>query len=123
MFSLKPENLEKYVSLARNILIDVAKGKRGDKFITYRGLMEEMGGPGRGYIAEVLEEVSCREQEQGRPLLTALVVHKTDGLPGYGFWYIKTLPDSVKNASDIEKIAFWEKKCKTIWEYWEKHSS
>ncbi len=51
MMPLKPETLKKYVQLARSILIEVAKGRRRDKVITYKELMDEMGGPGRGYIA------------------------------------------------------------------------
>jgi serine/threonine protein kinase HipA of HipAB toxin-antitoxin module len=83
--------------------------------------MDEMGGPGRGYIAEVLEEVSCSEYQRGCPLLTALVVHSFDRLPGYGFWYIRDLPESIKNASDYQKIKFWEEECRRVWQYWAKH--
>jgi hypothetical protein len=122
MRALKKETLEKYVESARGILIEVAKGirecKRENKFIEYQELMDEMGGPGRGHIAEVLEEVSCREHEKDRPLITALVVHAADGKPGYGFWYIRCLPDSIKNASNAEKKAFWEKECIKVRGYW-----
>jgi len=115
---LRPETLKKYVKLALPILVGRAKRK---KFITYSDLMNSMGGPGRGYIAEVLEEVSCTEHENERPLITALVVHKGDGLPGYGFWYIRILPNSIKNASIAAKIDFWKKEYRRVWDYWEKH--
>lgn len=119
--ALRKETLEKYVSLASDILKEVARGKRKDRFITYEELMHEMGGPGRGYIAEVLDEVSCIEHANGRPLITALVIHKgIDSRPGYGFWYIRVLPDSIKNASDYDKISFWQQECERIWRYWGK---
>ena len=121
--ALRKETFESYVGLATNILIEVAQGKRETKLISYSELMGEMGGPGRGYIAEVLEEVSCREYEKNHFLLTALVVHKADRQPGYGFWCIKVLPESVKNASDIQKKAFWRQELDRVWAYWTTHSS
>jgi hypothetical protein len=98
---LLPETLEYYVERARGILIDIARGKRKEKFITYQELMDEMGGPGRGFIAEVLDEVSCSEHDRGHPLITALVIHRQNRQPGYGFWYIRVLPDSVKPGFPI----------------------
>jgi len=122
MASLKKATLDKYVTRASAILKEVARGKRGDKFINYTELMDEMGGPGRGYIAEVLDEVSCIEHSNGRPLITALVIHKgIDSRPGYGFWYISVLPDSIKNASEYDKISFWQKECEKLWSYWKVH--
>ena len=120
--ALHKETLEFYVGLATNILIEVAQGKRGTKLISYSELMDEMGGPGRGHIAEVLEEVSCREYEKNHPLLTALAVHKIDRQPGYGFWCIRVLPESVKNASDLQKKTFWRQERDRVWEYWTTHS-
>jgi len=122
--ALRKETLRFYVELATNILIEVAQGKRETKLISYSGLMDEMGGgPGRAHIAEVLDEVSCREYEKKHLLLTALVVHKVDQQPGYGFWYIRVLPESIKNASDIQKKAFWRQERDKVWGYWETHSS
>jgi len=115
---LRPETLKKYTEMIRPILVRVAKKR---DFITYKELQEEMGGPGRGYIGEVLEEVCQREHEQGRPLLSALVVHRTDGLPGNGFWELRVLPPSLRNASMEEKIDHWKKEYRKAWEYWGKH--
>lgn len=120
--ALKEKTLHKYVSLATDILKEVAQGKRQRKHITYRELMHEMGGPGRGYIAEVLEEVSCNEVAIGHPFITALVVHSHDYLPGKGFWYIRVLPDTVKNASKTQKLTFWKLECEKVWSYWMKNS-
>jgi hypothetical protein len=116
---LRPETLERYVRLARPILVSVAKN---GKPITYEELKDKMGGgPGRGYIGEVLEEVSDREYGNHRPLLSALVVHKADGRPGNGFWGLKVLPPSLKDASIEEKVARWEEERRKCWEYWQGH--
>lgn len=116
---LRPETLRHYVERARGILIDVARGNRQRKFITYEELMDEMGGPGRGYIGEVLEEVCCSEHEKGHPLLSALVIHSSDRSPGYGFWCIRVLPEKVKNSSDEEKRVFWLEECNNVWRFWQ----
>jgi len=52
-------------------------------------------------------------------LITALVIHKgIDSRPGYGFWHIRILPDSIKNASECDKISFWQQQCEKLWSYW-----
>ena len=118
---LRPETLRKYVELARPILIEVARGKREGRFITYQQLMDEMGGPGRGYIGEVLKEVCTGEYEDNRPLLSALVVHATEQLPGKGFWELRVLPSSLRNAAMREKMDHWEQEYRKAREYWQKH--
>ena len=119
---LRPETLEKYVELARPILIKVAKGRT---FITYKELQSKMGGPGMEDIGKVLEGVSDTEYAQGRPLLSALVVHAAvgglSGVPGDGWWELRVLPPSLRNASTEEKIDRWKKEYKHTCEYWEKH--
>ena len=120
---LRPETLKSYLEIAKIILVEVAKGKMRDRIITYQQLMDEMGGPGRGYIGEVLEEVCDNEYENGRPLLSAVVVHKTNRLPGNGFWKLRILPPSLKNASMEEKKNHWKQECRKVWEYWEKHDT
>ncbi len=113
---LRPETLKKYVKLARPILVSVAKART---FITYDELKGRMGGPGRGYIGEVLEEVSDSEYEKGRPLLSALVVHTVDLLPGNGFWELRVLPPPLKNASMKDKIYRWCEECRKAWKHWQ----
>ena len=118
--ALRPETLKKYTEMIRPILVRVAKKR---DFIIYKELQEEMGGPGRGYIGEVLEEISDKEYEDGLPLLSALVVHSIDRLPGGGFWELRVLPPSVRNASVEEKIDHWKKEYRKTWAYWEEHDA
>jgi hypothetical protein len=115
---LRPETLHHYVERARDILVDVARGNRKKPFIFYQELMDEMGGPGRAYIGEVLEEVCCSEDKRGHPLLSALVIHSSDRSPGYGFWRIRCLPEKVRNSSDEEKRDFWLQEREKVWYFW-----
>ncbi|MBA7702986.1 hypothetical protein ES703_111766 [subsurface metagenome] len=115
---LRLETLEKYVELARRILIEVAKGKRRDRSITYKGLMGEMGGPGRGYIGEVLEAICQAEHREKRPLLSALVVHSNDRLPGDAFWKLSVVPPHIRTGSKEEKKKFWKNECDKLYKRW-----
>lgn len=40
----------------------------------------------REEIRQILGKISTYEHQQGRPLLTAIVVHKQDNIPGHGFF-------------------------------------
>ena len=114
--SLRPETLKKYIELARPILIEVARER---ELITYNELGEKMGGPGRGYIGEILKQVCLKEHRNNRPLLSALVVHKNDRLPGNGFFRLSVMPETIRNGSR-EKRKFWENERKNIYEHWKK---
>lgn len=117
---LRTETLEKYITLAKDRLVKVAE--KGET-ITYNELVAEIGGPGRGYIGQVLREVCLREHKQGRPLLGALVVHKNSQYPGKGFWKSPPVLESIGKCSMQQKIAFWENERQKVYEYWQKHKS
>lgn len=117
---LRPETLEKYAILARNKLIEIARNR---KTITYNELMEEIGGPGRGYIGQVLKEVCQREHQEGHPLLSALVVSFKDKHPGDGYWKAPLVLKSIGNSSKEQQLDFWEKKRQQVYQYWRKHYS
>ena len=117
---LRPESLENYVTMARGKLIKVAEKRQT---ITYSELMSEMGGPGRGYIKQVLSEICQGEDRQARPLLGALVVRKDDQFPGNGFWKSPVVLESIGNGSKQQQIDFWEKQRRKVYEYWGKHKS
>lgn len=47
----------------------------------------DMENPGhRDEMRELLGKISTYEHQQGRPMLTAIVVHKHDNIPGHGFF-------------------------------------
>ena len=40
----------------------------------------------RDEMRQILGKISTYEHQQGRPMLTAIFVHKHDNIPGYGFF-------------------------------------
>ena len=40
----------------------------------------------RNTIAVILDEISIHEHKEGRPLLSVVVIHKNDNIPGQGFF-------------------------------------
>jgi len=117
---LRPETIEKYAMLARDKLIKLGRIRRT---ITYNELMSEIGGPGRGYIKQVLREICQDEDRHGRPLLGALVVRKHGGLPGNRFWQSPVAPEPIRSGSRQQQIDFWSKERSKVYEYWGKHKS
>ncbi len=72
-------------------------------------------------IGELLGEISKHEHEHGRPMLSAVVVHKDDELPGDGFFELarslKKLDINTKGNKEKE-LEFYEKELKEVYEYW-----
>ena len=72
---------------ARSILVSYAQRKTP---LSYSELCDKMTiinfDPHDSRLAHFLGQISTREHEEGRPLLTALVVHKHDFSPGKGFF-------------------------------------
>lgn len=76
--------------------------------------------PGRGQswmgpLSKALYHVSTYEHEHGRPLLTALVVHKGDGRPGEGF--AKLVRQLRSDAGDDDR-AIWETEVFAVLSFW-----
>lgn len=96
---LLPETLAAYVERARSILIEVAKEKRT---ITYGELMSRLGGPGRGYIGEVVGRISEIEYQNRHPKLSAVVVTAATGMVGGGFFGLPGTPGNVRRSTREE---------------------
>ncbi|MCK4324459.1 MAG: hypothetical protein KAW89_08020 [Armatimonadetes bacterium] len=66
--------------------------------------------PERTRIGEILGEISRYEHEEGRPMLSAVVVHAADGFPGKGFFNLARElgvyvgPDDVFFCRELEKV-------------------
>jgi len=58
----------------------IIRAARDGRILTYADLETN-----RRYVGQYLFNISRAEADQGHPPLTALVVHKTNGLPGDGF--------------------------------------
>lgn len=67
-------------------------------------------------LTNALYYVNKYEHENGRPLIGALVVRASDGLPGEGFyWCAKDLELEFDGS---EETAFWEAELTRVIEYW-----
>jgi hypothetical protein len=89
----------------RSVLSQFARESR---LISYSELAQRVGPirfqPDAHAYHAMLGEVSASEDEQGRGMLTVLVVHKEgDALPGQGFFELAERLD--RNATD--HLAFW----------------
>ena len=99
----------------REKLIKVAKDK---KTICYSELGVEFGISTR-HVGKVVGEISLFESQQGRPLLSALVVLKNRGMPSEGFWKGPSYEQARKRG--IGKEDFWESELKKAYDYWQRH--
>jgi hypothetical protein len=125
---LRPETLNEYVKIARPILVQIARDR---STITYGKLMQRMGGrPGRGYIAEVLEEIAETERAAERPKLTAVVVRSDTGMVGGGFFGLQDTPSNLLRTSPDEwqdsrlstaDRRYWEQELERLYRYWQTH--
>ena len=67
-------------------------------------------------LTTALYHVNTYEHENGRPMIGALVVRASDGLPGDGFyWCARQLGFEFE---DSEASAFWEAELAQVSEYW-----
>jgi Fe-S-cluster formation regulator IscX/YfhJ len=67
-------------------------------------------------LTTALLHVNTYEDEHQRPMLGALVVRASDGLPGDGFyWCARELKHEFE---DDEAFAFWQKELARVGEYW-----
>lgn len=127
MGRLRPQTRREYVAMARPILIKVAK--RGT-LITYGELSNQMGGPGRGYIAEILEQICITEYKEGRPKLSAVVVRSDTQMVSGGFFSLPSTPEEVKRAtperwqnprlSEADR-QYWQRQLQEVYRYWREH--
>jgi hypothetical protein len=70
---------------------------------------------GRAEIGHVLTEIACRENAEGRPLLSAVVVLPEIGYPGKGF-FLLAHELGVNNSYDDRSFYYYE--LRRVYEYW-----
>jgi hypothetical protein len=105
-----------YVARALSLLQEVAT--KSGQTIPYSVLMSSLGGPGRGHIGEVLEEISSTEHAAKRPLLTAIVVRKGTTDPGEGYWGLSMHPSRPADRKERHRQSSEEQR--KVWAYWKK---
>jgi hypothetical protein len=120
-----------YRAEIRNRLIEVAKKGRT---INYQELMIEFGLTRGGYpnaenkVGDAVGDISNFENSNGRPRISSIVVHKSDGYPGGGFFGLDDIPEPLKrepkefnNPLSLDDKKFVEAEQKRVWDYWNKH--
>ena len=101
----------------RDLLIEAAKEGR---FIYYSDIAPQLGldmdrEADRAKIGRILGKLSEEEVEQGRPMLSAIVVHKGDETPGDGFY---KLARDLGRFQTGHRHIFWAEEVKRLFEYW-----
>ncbi|MBL0572769.1 MULTISPECIES: hypothetical protein [Aeromonas] len=74
----------------------------------------------RNEIARLLGEIAIHENSEGRPMLTALIVHRGhDNNPGEGFFGIAQELGLFNGTRDqIAKLTFWANQVTQVHNYW-----
>jgi hypothetical protein len=93
---------------------------------TYGELCREMAAAGMlrlephsSALAALLGQINILEREAGRPLISAIVVHKTDDwMPGVGFWNIARAIGIDPGATEELRLEFWVKEFGRCHAYW-----
>jgi len=124
----KGEYLRKIV---RQRLIEVAK--KGST-INYKAIYQPLGIARGGHpnakstIGNIVGDISKSEYSNKRPLLSSIVVHKTDGYPAGNFFGLNGIPEQLqRDEKDYRKPLtskekeFVKEEQKRVWDYWKKH--
>lgn len=74
----------------------------------------------RNEIALLLGEIAVHEHREGRPMLTALVVHRgNDNNPGEGFFAIaQELGQYNGSRNRLSRLTFWAQQVTAVHNYW-----
>ncbi len=98
--------------------------KQGGPPINYAVIFELMklkrGNNAAKEAGHLLGEISEQMHREAKPMLSALVVNRQEGIPGPGFFELAaTLGKLSREATSQERKAFWEKELQavhsTIW--------
>ena len=99
----------------RNILIEIAKKQDTIPYseLVRKVLIISIEASSYG-LADMLGEISTAEDAAGRGMLSVVVVHKEDNMPGKGFFELAKILG--RDVSDKEK--FWVNEAKKVYSSW-----
>jgi len=79
----------------------------------------DMSSPNDRYeIGVILDDINQREREFGRPMLSAVVVHKESLMPGQGFF---TLARALGLFIGNDRDKFYIQELRKVHDYWTSH--
>jgi len=70
---------------------------------------------GRIRIAQILDDINRHEDNEGRPLLSAIVIRKDYNMPGTGFFDCAIALGRYNGNDDI---VFWTRELNEVLKYW-----
>ena len=115
---------DKYRGSKKYMLVfsELLRAARCRGTLTYQDIAHLIGLPLRGSymgseIGHLVGEISEDEHNNGRPMLSALVV-SVKGRPGSGFFELAKLLGELDDDSDQGKEAFWLKTREALYEEW-----
>ena len=69
----------------------------------------------RNNISELLDEISRYEHQLGHPLISAVVIHKEDNIPGNGFF---TMAQGLGLFQGRDRFMFFVKELRRVHDHW-----
>ena len=69
----------------------------------------------RAKIGEILGEISTAEHKQGRPLLSVVVIHRDNNIPGPGFFKLAKQLGQYKASNDL---LFFVDQLRRVHDHW-----
>lgn len=69
-------------------------------------------------VGQRLDAINRVEAENGRPLLSAVVIGKDSGMPGQGFF---TCARDLRRYSGKDDLAYWLQELQQVYDYWSRH--
>jgi hypothetical protein len=70
----------------------------------------------RDEISRLLDEISMHEFNDGKPLLSAVVIHVQDNIPGNGFF---TMAERIGRFDGTDRLQFWLGELRAVHDHWE----
>ena len=108
--------------MREKIYEELKKVARAKRLITYSDIGKKVGLKANDLeLWQMLDQINRQEHEQGRPMLSAVVVQKegeTYGAPGDGFF--KLARDLGVFQGD-HKYIFWVSELNVVHNYWSSH--
>src|SRR5215217_2249016 len=113
--------MSKHFVRVYRLLIGAAENRQT---VTYGQVAAIMDLPPQGshmgrVTGQVLGAIVLREQACGRPMLSAVAVSSTNGMPGSGFFGLAEEQDLLSPAArKDERTAFWKAELERVYEEW-----
>jgi len=78
---------------------------------------------GRIRIAQILDDINCHENDNARPMLSAVVILKEYNSPGVGFFECARGLGKYHGSNDAkDRLMFWIRELEQVHNYWQSHS-